>query len=181
LLRKAELGTALRWAWRAATAGAAWLGLGLIVADDDPAALLGLIAVALALAGGWAARRDARPAMLRVLVCLGLVVAARMVAGPLAAVLATACLAGGWWLRIRPRDVVLVFAFFGGAVAAVSGASWELGLAFLALGLLTAGMWPALALARRGLRRLGILRCERRGPLAGAPETLRGRVAPESP
>jgi len=45
LLRKAELGTALRWAWRAATAGAAWLGLGLIVADDDPAALLGLIAL----------------------------------------------------------------------------------------------------------------------------------------
>jgi hypothetical protein len=181
LLRKAELGSALRWAWRAATAGAAWLGLGLIVADDDPTALLGLIAAVLALAGGWAARPDAKPPVLRLLVCLGLVVAARMVAGPLAAVLATACLAAGWWLHIRPRDVVLVLAFFGAVVAAVSGASWELGLAFLALGLLTAGIRPALALARRGLRLLGILRRERRGPLEGAPETLQGRVAPESP
>ena len=181
MLRKAELGTALRWAWRAATAGAAWLGLGLIVADDDPTALLGLIAAVLALAGGWAARPDAKTPVLRLLVCLGLVVTARMVAGPLAAVLATACLAGGWWLRIRPRDVVLVLAFFGGAVAAVSGASWDLGLAFLALGLLTAGIRPALALARRGLRRFGILRREKRGPLERAPETLHGRVAPESP
>lgn len=181
MLRKAELGTALPWAWRAATAGAAWLGLGLIVADDDPRALLGLIAAVLALAGGWAARPDAKPPVLRLLVCLGLVVTARMVAGPLVAVLATACLAGGWWLRIRPRDVVLVLAFFGGAVAAVSGASWDLGLAFLALGLLTAGIRPALALARRGLRRLGILRREKRGPLERAPETLQGRVAPGSP
>jgi len=65
------------------------------------------------------------------------------------------------------RDVVLVLAFFGGAVAAVSGASGELGLAFLALGLLTAGIRPALALARRGLRRFGIMRRERRGPLEG--------------
>jgi hypothetical protein len=157
LPRKAELATALRWAWRAATAGAAWLGLGLIVADDDPTALLGLIAAALALAGGWAARPGVRPAIRKLLVCLGLMVAARMVAGPLAAFLSAGCVAAGWWLRIRPRDVVLVLAFFGGGVVALSGASRRLGLAFLALGLLTAGIRPFLALVRRRLRRRVLL------------------------
>ncbi len=152
MLRKGSVGRSLRWGTAAVTAGAAWLGLGLILADDDPTAALGLIAALLALAGGWAGRASGRPAVVRALACLLPVVVARWAAGSLAAALATVCVGAGWWLGIRSADAVLGLAFFGGAVAAMSSASLRLILAFLALGVLTVVARPLLARTSRGLR-----------------------------
>jgi hypothetical protein len=141
---------------RKARAGAAWLGLGLILADENPARVLGLVAALLALAGGWASRAAVRPALLRALACLLPVLLARLAAGPVAAILAAGCLAAGWWLRVRASDAVLVLALFGGGVAAASTPSWRLLLAFALLGALTVGIRPALALGVRGLRRITV-------------------------
>lgn len=152
MLRKARVGRSLRWGSAAATAGAAWLGLGLILADDDPTAVLGLIAALLALAGGWAGRASGRPTIVRVSVCLVPVVVARWAGGSLAAALASVCVAAGWWLGVRSADAVIGLAFFGGAVVAMSSASWRLVLAFLALGGLTVAARPLLAGASRRLR-----------------------------
>ncbi len=167
MLRKASVGRSLRWGRAAATAGAAWRGRGLIRADDDPTALLGLVAAVLALAGGWASRASGRPAIVRALACLLPVVVARWAAGSLAAALATACVAAGWWLGVRSADAVLGLAFFGGAVAAMASASWRLILAFLALGVLTVAARPLVAGASRGLR------------LIAAP--MRANEAPQRP
>lgn len=158
MLRKASVATALRWAGAAATAGAAWLGFGLILADEDPAAILGLIAALVALAGGSAARAGSRPAVLRGLVCLLPILVARWAAGSLGAALAAGCVAGGWWLRVRPSDLILVLALFGGAVAALVSPSGHLVVAFVVLGVLTVAIGPALAGARRRLRLIVALR-----------------------
>jgi hypothetical protein len=158
LRRKASVATALRWAGAAATAGAAWLGLGLILADEDPAAILGLIAALVALAGGSAARAGSRPAVLRGLPCLLPILVARWAAGSLGAALAAGCVAAGWWLRVCPSDLILVLALFGGAVAALVSPSGHLVVAFVVLGVLTVAIGPALAGARRRLRLIVALR-----------------------
>jgi hypothetical protein len=145
-------------------AGAAWLGLGLILADDNPAAILGLLAALLALAGGLAERGSARPVVLRALACLVPVLLARWAAGSLAAALAAGCVAAGWWLRVRPSDLILVLALLGGTVAAISSASAHLVLAFVVLGVLTVTIGPTLAGARRYLRLIVARRNKGEGP-----------------
>lgn len=152
--RKASLAKALRWGGAAAKAGAAWLGLGLILVDDNPVATLGLVAVLLALAGGWAGRATSRPVLPRAAFCFVVVALVRWAAGTLAAALAAGCLAAGWALQVRPRDAVLVLAFFGGGIAAVSSPSWRLVLVFITLGVLTVVARPALGIVRQGFRRL---------------------------
>lgn len=182
--RKARLGALVRRGSAAGIAGAAWLGLGLILADENPAGILGLIAALLALAGGWAARVGTQQAFPRAVACLLPVLLARLAAGPLAAVLAAGCVAAGWWLRVRPSDAALVLALLGGGVAAVSPPSVRLVLAFALLGVLTVGIRPALAAARRGLRRIASLPSH--GPLASGPgrssrEVEGARSAPAAP
>lgn len=184
MLRKARLGALVRRGSAAGIAGAAWLGLGLILADENPAGILGLIAALLALAGGWAARVRTQHAFPRAVACLLPVLLARLAAGPLAAVLAAGCVAAGWWLRVRPSDTALVLALLGGGVAAVSPPSVRLVLAFALLGVLTVGIRPALAAARRGLRR--IASHPSNGPMPNGPgqsprEVEGVRSAPAAP
>lgn len=150
MLRKGSV--ALRWAGAAATAGAAWLGLGLILADENPMAMLGLVAALLALAGGSAVRGGGRPVVLRALVCLLPVLVARWAAGSLAAALTAGCVAAGWWLRVRPSDLIVVLALLGAAAAALSSPSGHLVLAFVVFGILTVAIGPTLAGARRRLQ-----------------------------
>ncbi len=167
MLRKASLATALRWGGAAAKAGTAWLGLGLILADDNPVATLGLLAVLLALLGGWAGRATSRPLLVRAAFCLVVVILARWAAGTLGAALAAGCLAAGWALQVRPRDAVLVLAFLGGGIAAVSSPSWRLVLAFITLGALTVAARPIASAARRLLRRALLLKSGGGDPLSG--------------
>jgi len=154
LPRKASLERSLRWAAAAAKAGAAWLGLGLLLADDNPLATLGLIGVLLALAGGGAGRVVEHPAALRVASCMVFVALARWAAGPLAAVLAAGCLAAGWALRVRARDGILALALVGAGVAAASRPSGHLVLAFAVLGVLTVAARPLLNAARKRIQRV---------------------------
>ena len=154
MLRKASLERSLRPAASAAKAGAAWLGLGLLLADDNPLAALGLIAVLFALAGGRAGRAVERPAALRVASCLVVVALARWAAGPLAAVLAAGCLTAGWVLRVRVRDGILALALVGAGVAAVSRPSGHLVLAFATLGTLTVAARPLLNAAGKCIQRV---------------------------
>jgi hypothetical protein len=135
-------------------AGAAWLGLGLLLADDNPLATLGLIAVLFALAGGRAGRAVERPAALRVASCLVLVALARWAAGPLAAALAAGCLTAGWALRVRGRDGILALALVGAGIAAVSRPSGHLVLAFATLGVLTVAARPLLNAAAKHIQRV---------------------------
>lgn len=73
-----------------------------------------------------------------------------MTLGPSGAALATLLLALGAWLRLRPTDAVLGLAVFGGAVAAVGGASPGLVIVFWVLGLAIALLRPlAVQIARR--------------------------------
>jgi hypothetical protein len=137
-------------------AGAAWLGLGLLLADDNPLATLGLIAVLLALAGGRAGRAASCPAALRFGTCLVLVALARWAAGPLAAALAAGCVTAGWALRVHLRDGILAMALVGATVAAVSRPSAHLVLTFGVLGVLTVAARPLLSAAGKRLRRVRV-------------------------
>jgi hypothetical protein len=154
LLRKASLERSFRSAAAASKAAAAWLGLGLLLADDNPLATLGLIAVLFALAGGGAGRAVERPAALRVFYCLVLAALVRWAAGPLAACLAAGCLAAGWALRVRVRDGILALALVGAGVATVSRPSGHLVLAFATLGALTVAARPLLNAAGKPIQRI---------------------------
>ena len=158
MLRKASLERSLRWAAAAAKAGAAWLGLGLLLADDTPLATLGLIAVLFALAGGRAGRAASCPAALRFGSCLVLVALARWAAGPLAAALAAGCVTAGWALRVHLRDGILAMALVGATVAAVSRPSARLVLTFGAIGVLTVAARPLLSAAGRRIQRAWVSR-----------------------
>ena len=59
---------------------------------------------------------------------------------------------------MRPSDLILVLALFGGAVAALVSPSGHLVVAFVVLGVLTVAIGPALAGARRRLRLIAALR-----------------------
>ena len=101
---------------------------------------------------------------------------ARWAAGPLAAGSGRGCVAAGWWLRVRFSDAALVSRSFGGAVAAGRLLSRRARPRLRrCLGVLTVGHRPAFAAARRGLRRIVVLRPESDGPLAPAQAELRGR------
>jgi len=169
LLRKASLERFLRWTAAAAKAGAAWLGLGLLLADDNPLATLGLIAVLFALAGGRAGRAVECPAALRVASCIVLVALARWAAGPLAAVLAAGCLAAGWALRVRLRDGILALALVGATIAAVSRPSGHLVLTFGGLGVLTVAARPFFCAAGRRIHRAWVSRAIGGGSRLPAP------------
>jgi hypothetical protein len=169
LPRKASLARALRWGIAVATAGAAWLGVVLLLADDNPSATAAVVAAVLALAGGWAAHASARSPVVRILACLIPVILARWTAGTLAAALATACVAAGWWLRVRASDALLVLALFGGVVALLSPPSGRLIVVFLVLGVVTVGARSVVAAARRGLHLIGA-RLTRRGSALGSGE-----------
>jgi hypothetical protein len=185
LLRKASLERSLRWTAAAARAGAAWLGLGVLLADDNPLATLGLIAVLFALAGGRAGQTVERPAALRVASCLVLVALARWAAGPLAAALAAGCLTAGWALRVRVRDGILALALVGAGVAAVSRPSGHLVLAFATLGVLTVAARPLVNAVGNRIQRVRRALAARRDSLAtlGAPSSVGSttRLSPAAP
>ncbi len=133
----------------AVIAGAAWLGLGVVLADDNPGPTLGAIAAVMALIGGWAGRTPTLPLALRIGGCLIPLLLARGIAGTAAAALATVCVATGWWLRLRLSDAVVVLAAIGAVVVATSQPSWRLLLAFATLGTLTVVIRPSVAVVRR--------------------------------
>jgi hypothetical protein len=159
---RASLGRVLSLAARAARAGAACLGLALLVLSGDPAAILGLLAVVALAIGGVAWTAGGRHATwVRILLLISALVVARVVAGPATAALGAVLLSLGVLLRIRTDEVMLGLAVVGSIVAAVGGASarlllvfWLLGVALVSLGTVAAAVW-------RRLRRLPILKTEK--------------------
>lgn len=143
---RASLGAGLRCAAAAAKAGAAALGLAVVVFSESPEAVLGLLAVVLLVVGGATWRAPGRSSIVvPILVSLGTVVLVRLAAGPAAAALAALLLALGALLHVRLWEGVVGLATFGVAVALLGGARvglilafWLVGLAIVALRLLMA-------------------------------------------
>jgi len=129
----------VRFAGAACLAGAAWLGLALLMGDDDPLAKLGLAAALVALVGGWAST-SAAPLVARLLVCGVATAATRVAAGPLPASLVAALITLGWGLRVRFRDGVFGLAAFGAGIGVLSRPSWRLLVAFFVLGIASIGL-----------------------------------------
>jgi hypothetical protein len=121
------------------------------VSSPEPELVLGLIGIVLLVIGGATWTPGGRsPVLLRIVLSLATIVLARLALGPSGAALATLLLALGAWLRLRPTDAVLGLAVFGGAVAAVGGASPGLVIVFWILGLAIALLRPlAVQIARR--------------------------------
>ena len=138
----------VRFAGAASLAGAAWLGLALVMGDDDPLAKLGLAAAFITLVGGWAST-SAAPLVVRLLVCGVATAATRAAAGPLPASLVAALITLGWGLRVRFRDGVFGLAAFGAGVGVLSRPSWRLLTAFLVLGIASVGLARFLRLRRQ--------------------------------
>ena len=149
----------VRSAGAACVAGAAWLGLALVMGDDDPLAKLGLAAALVTLVGGWASTSTA-PLVVRLLVCGAATAATRTAAGPFPASLVAALIAVGWGLRVRFRDCVLGLAAFGAGIGVLSRPSWRLLVAFFVLGV--ASVSVTLVLLRRCQRPADLIH-ERRG------------------
>jgi hypothetical protein len=149
---KASLAAAQRWTLGSLKAGAAALGLSILVFSESPPAILALMAVSLVVLGGTAWTGIRGPLPLRLLVPVAAAVAARVAAGPAAAAITALLLALGGLLRVRLPDGVAGLAVFGGAVALVGGASVRLALTFWLVGLATIAV-PAVA---RRLRRASI-------------------------
>src|SRR5712692_3501153 len=97
---RASFGKGLLLAARGAKAGAACLGLALLVLSGDPAAILGLLAVVALAIGGvvWTAGA-VQPAWARVLLLVSVLAAARIAAGTAAAALGAALLVLGVLFR----------------------------------------------------------------------------------
>src|SRR5207247_2994408 len=152
----------LSLAARAARAGAACLGLALLVLSGDPAAILGLLAVGALAVGGvvWTAAA-VQPAWVRVLLLVSVLAAARIAAGTAAATLAAALLALGVLFRIRTEEVVLGLAAFGGIVAAVGRASPKLLLVSWTLGIVLVALRAAAGAARRAPGKLPLRKSEK--------------------
>jgi hypothetical protein len=163
---------AARLAFVAFRASAAWLGLGVVLADESPGPTLGAVAALVAMAGGWAGRSPSSPTLLRIIACLAPVLLARALAGTTAAVLATVCVAAGWWLRLRLSDAVVVLAVIGAAVLVTSSPSWRLQVVFLSAGAVTAGFGPLSAALHQKVLGRGALEIESR---AGAQAAVGGR------
>jgi hypothetical protein len=155
---RASLGAGLRGAAAAAKAGAASLGLGVVVFSESPAAPLGFLAVVLLVLGGATWRAPGRTSVLvPILISLSVVVLARLAAGPAPAALAALLVALGALLHVRLWEGVVGLATFGAAVALLGGASaglvlafWLVGLAMIALRLLATHAWSRVL---SGLRR----------------------------
>jgi hypothetical protein len=106
------------------------------VSSPEPELVLGLIGIVLLVIGGATWTPGGRsPVLFRIVLSLATIVLARLALGPSGAALATLLLALGAWLRLRPTDAVLGLAVFGGAVAAVGGASPGIVIVFWILGL----------------------------------------------
>jgi len=149
---RASLGAGLRCAAAAAKAGAAALGLAVVVFSESPEAVLGLLAVVLLVVGGATWRAPGRSSILvPILVSLGTVVLARLAAGPAAAALAALLLALGAILRVRLWEGVVGLATFGVAVALLGGARVGLILAFWLVGLAIVALRLLMARARSAL------------------------------
>jgi len=139
----------VRFLAAAVTAGAAWLGLGLVLSDDDPLARLGALATVVTLLGGWASSATTVPAVLRLLTCLGVSGLTRVAAGPIPALFVAILIALGWALRLRLRDAVVALATVGVGIGLVSRSSWRLLAAFFLLGLASVGVARLASMMRR--------------------------------
>ncbi len=168
---RASFGKGLSLAARAAKAGGACLGLALLVLSGDPAAILGLLAVAALAIGGvvWTAGAG-QPAWVRVLLLVSVLAAARITAGTAAAALVAALLALGVLFRIRTEEVVLGLAVFGGIVAAVGRASPKLLLVSWTLGIVLVALRAVASAVCRGLRKLLLLKSEKARTVLLNPE-----------
>lgn len=135
------------------------LALAVVASSLRPELILGLLGIALLVAGGTAWTRGGPGAVpIRVLVSVGAVVFARLAFGTSGALLASILLVLGACLRLRLTDAVAGLAIFGGMVALLGSASLRLALAFWAIGVaavLIRGLAPALY--RRVFRRRSLI------------------------
>jgi hypothetical protein len=129
-------------------AGAAWLGVEVLVGSADPALVLASVAVTVMVGGGIAATARG-PVYPRIVPCIAAVILARLIAGPLAAFVVTGLVALGWALRVTRSDAILGLGAFGVGAAALGMASFRLLVVFWALGAVS----TAAARAWRRLRR----------------------------
>ncbi len=163
---------AVRFAAAACVAGAAWLGLALVLGDDDPLTKLGLVAAVVTLVGGWASS-SALPLVARLFVCVAVTAATRAAAGPVPSSLAAALIALGWGLRVRFRDGLFGLAAFGAGIGVLSRPSWRLLTAFFALGVASVGLT---VLLRRRRQRPADFNRERPGAPTVISDSATARV-----
>jgi len=149
----------LRWSAAGAKVGGAILALAVIASSRRPELVLGLLGIALLVAGGTAWTRGGPGAVpIRILVSLGAVVVARLAFGTSGALLASVLLVMGACLRLRLTDAVAGLAVFGGMVAFLGDASLRLALAFWVSGVATVLLRAlAPALYRRVFRRRSLI------------------------
>jgi hypothetical protein len=100
----------------------------------------------------------------------GVLIAVRVVAGSATAALGAVLLALGVLLRIRIDEVMLGLAVVGSLVAALGGVHGSVLLVFWLLGVAMVASRPVAAAGWRELRRLPILKSEKRGTVLLDPE-----------
>ncbi len=159
MLPRVDYAKGLRWTAAGAKVGGAILALAVIVSSRRPELVLGLLGIALLVAGGTAWTRDGPGAVpIRVLVSVGAVIFARLAFGTSGALLAFVLLVLGACLRLRLTDAVAGLALFGGVVAFLGDASLRLALAFWACGVATVLLRAlAPAVCRRVFRRRSLI------------------------
>lgn len=136
---KVDLRPGVRFFLRAARAGGAWLGIGLIVGSAQPIEILVVAASAVTLMGGIAATAQRRHLYVRLAICAAAVLLARAVAGPLAATVVAVLVTFGWWLRLTPAAALAGLAVFGIGAAVMGMASVRLFASFWILGAASIG------------------------------------------